>query len=161
MLTLTEAKRVFHYEPGSGHLIWKVGRNIGQRAGTLHKTMGYRQVKVNGTYYNEHRIIMLIVNGDLPEGMQVDHINHDRADNRLVNLRFVTHTQNGRNTKLPVTNTTGVIGVSYKKKYDKYYAQIYIKGKNIYLGWHDTLEEAAAARAEAEIKYGFHPNHGL
>lgn len=161
MLTYDRANELFRYEPSSGKLFWKAGHNVGQRAGTLHKTTGYRQVKVNGTCHNEHRIIMLITHGDLPEGMQVDHINHDRADNRLANLRFVTHTQNGRNTKLPVTNTTGVIGVSYNKKYDKYYAQIYIKGKNIYLGWHDTLEEAATARAEAEKLYNFHPNHGM
>ena len=161
MLTYDRANELFRYEPSSGHLIWKVGRNIGQRAGTLRKTMGYRQVKVIGTCYNEHRIIMLIVHGDLPEGMQVDHINHDKGDNRLVNLRFATQTQNGRNAKLHVTNTTGVTGVIYNKKYAKYRAQINIKDKCKYLGQYDTLEEAASAREEANIKYGFHKNHGL
>ena len=165
MLTFERANELFKYEPETGMLIRKVttGNNrfhAGTVAGCA-SPEGYLRVRIDKALYRVHRVCYLLAYGSLADDMQVDHINHDRADNRLANLRLVTNTQNGRNTKLPVTNTTGVIGVSYNKKYDKYYAHIHIKGKNIYLGQYDTLEEAAAARADANLKYGFHSNHGL
>ena len=160
MLTFEEANSMFRYEPGSGLVIWKVGKFAGHRAGSLHKPEGYRQIKAGKKYVYEHRVIMLLVHGSLPKGIQVDHINHDRTDNRLENLRLVTHTENGRNTKMHSTNTTGVIGTTYIKRANQYVAQIHIKGVNHYLGCFKTLEEASAARKAAEIKYGFHENHG-
>lgn len=160
MLTFEEANSMFRYEPSSGHVIWKAGKFAGHRAGSLHKTVGYRQIRIGKKYAYEHRIIMLLVHGSLPKDIQVDHINHDRTDNRLENLRLVTHTENGRNVKMPSTNTTGVIGTTYVKRANRYVAQIHIKGANHYLGCFKTLEEAAAARLEAEKLYGFHENHG-
>ena len=160
MITFEEANSMFRYEPSSGHVYWKVGKFAGRRAGSLHKTVGYRQINTGKKYVYEHRVIMLLVHGSLPKGIQVDHINHDRSDNRLENLRLVTHTENGRNAKKISTNTTGVTGVTFCKLTGRYQAQMHMKGKCKYLGQYDTLEEAATARLEAEIKYGFHENHG-
>ena len=161
MTTVELLKEMFRYEPSSGKLFWKIGKRVGKRAGSQQGKGGYRHVRVGDKYMYEHRIAMLLTLGEIPEGIQIDHVNHDKGDNRLANLRFTTHTQNGRNMKKISTNTTGVTGVIYDEKYAKYRAQIHIKGKGIYLGSYDTLEEAAAARAEANKRYNFHPNHGL
>lgn len=90
---------MFRYEPVSGHLIWKAGKRVGKRAGSQQGKDGYRHVRVGDKYMYEHRIAMLLTLGEIPEDIQIDHVNHDKGDNRLANLRFTTHTQNGRNVK--------------------------------------------------------------
>ena len=103
---------------------------------------------------------MLLCYGHIPDNAEVDHINHVRTDNRLDNLRFVTKSGNRRNQSVGSKSTTGVIGVYFNKRLQKYAAQIKVDGVVHYLGLHDTLEEAAAARAEANLKFNFHANHG-
>lgn len=102
---------------------------------------------------------MLMCYGFYGEGLDVDHINHARNDNRLFNLRFVTRSENSKNQSLSSKSTTGVTGVSFLKARKKYIAQIGVNRKLIYLGMFETLEEAAA-RAEANLKFNFHNNHG-
>ena len=164
MLTFERANELFHYEPSSGRLIWKkVTTNavkVGDEAGTFCKTTGYIQVYVDGHGYTANRIAMILTYGDLPKGAQIDHINHDRSDNRLENLRITDREGNGRNVSMMCTNTTGVMVVVYHKKCNKYMAQIYVDKKHKYLGIYETLEEAATVRKSAEFLYGYHPNHG-
>ena len=107
-----------------------------------------------------HRVVMLMCYGFYGEGLEVDHINHVRNDNRLFNLRFVTRSENSKNQSLSSKSTTGVTGVSFLKARKKYIAQIGVNRKLIYLGMFETLEEAAAARAEANLKFKFNNNHG-
>ena len=107
-----------------------------------------------------HRVVMLMCYGFYGEGLDVDHINHVRNDNRLFNLRFVTRSENSKNQSLSSKSTTGVTGVSFLKARKKYIAQIGVNRKLIYLGTFETLEEAAAARAEVNLKFSFHNNHG-
>mgnify|MGYP000066762816 FL=1 len=107
-----------------------------------------------------HRVVMLMCYGFYGEGLDVDHINHVRNDNRLFNLRFVTRSENSKNQSLSSKSTTGVTGVSFLKARKKYIAQIGVNRKLIYLGMFETLEEAAAARAEANLKFKFNDNHG-
>lgn len=107
-----------------------------------------------------HRVVILMCYGFYGEGIDVDHINHVRNDNRLFNLRFVTRSENSKNQSLSSKSTTGVTGVSFLKARKKYIAQIGVNRKLIYLGMFETLEEAAAARAEANLKFNFHNNHG-
>lgn len=93
--------------------------------------------------------------------MQVDHINHVRDDNRLCNIRLVDNTINSRNAPIGKNNTTGVCGAYVdKRRVKKYCAEIKVNRVKKFLGYFDTLDEAAAAaRREAELKYGFHSNH--
>ena len=107
-----------------------------------------------------HRVVMLMCYGFYGEGLEVDHINHVRNDNRLVNLRFVTHGENMRNKSVSSKSTTGVTGVDFSKAHKKYRARIRVNREFIHLGYFDTLEEAAAARAEANSKFNFNNNHG-
>ena len=108
----------------------------------------------------EHRVIMMLCFGHIPENAEIDHINHVRNDNRLCNLRFVTGSENSRNKSVSSRNTTGVTGVYFYKRLQKYVARISVDWKIIHLGYFETLEEAAAARAEANVKYKFNNNHG-
>ena len=168
MLTFERANELFHYEPSSGKLFWKKTATnrvkVGDEAGYFCKSNGYRIVFINRKGYPVHRIAILLATGVCDPSEEVDHINHDRSDNRLENLRVVSRAENMRNKSKPNTNKTGITGVKiiYTRKGTKRYrANIMYNHKPICLGNYDTLEEAAAARAEAEIKYGFHPNHGL
>jgi superfamily II DNA helicase RecQ len=95
-----------------------------------------------------HRVIM-----DCPEGMMIDHIDHDRLNNCRSNLRIVTHQQNLMNKGKYKNNKSGIIGVYWRKDVEKWRAQIRFNNKNIHLGYFDDLEEASKARKDAEIKY--------
>lgn len=85
----------------------------------------------------------------------VDHINHDKLDNRRENLRIVTPLQNSRNLKVSKKNKTGIRGVYWDKQRDKWTAQIKIMYKSTSLGRFNTLEEAIKARKKAEVTYGY------
>lgn len=95
-----------------------------------------------------HRIVM-----DCPEGLLVDHINHNKFDNRKANLRICTQQQNSRNKKVSRNNFSGVSGVVYVKNRNRWKARIWVNGVGIYLGHYKTFEEAVKARKEAEQKY--------
>ena len=83
----------------------------------------------------------------------VDHVDHDRKNNHLLNLRWATHTENAQNALIKSTNTSGVIGVCWYKPTSKWYAQIRINGKNKNLGYFVNKDDAITARRNAEIQY--------
>ena len=88
---------------------------------------------------------------------------YNPLNNRIDNLRDVDHVTNGRNQRTPTNNTSGVCGVYQDRrrgKEGKWIARIKVDYKAIHLGSFDTLEAASSTRKEAEIKYGFHENHG-
>jgi len=121
---------------------------------------GYRQVQISGKLYMVHRLIWIIYNDEIPSGMEIDHINHIRDDNRLINLRLVTRQDNRRNQKLTARNTSGTMGVYLIKKSNRWCAQIKVDGKVIYLGTYSIKKEAIEVRKKAETTYGFYKNHG-
>ena len=164
-LRYEEVARLFTYDRETGVLYWRIrDRNTIRRnyvAGPSKGTKdGYRQVSIKGKMYMEHRIIMMLCFGHIPENAEIDHINHVRNDNRLCNLRFVTGSENSKNKSVSSKSTTGVTGVCFSKAHRKYIAQIKVNRKAIYLGMFKTLEAAAAARAEANLKFNFNDNHG-
>ena len=158
MITQRRLKKLLHYDPESGEFIWRVDRrgnvHAGSVAGYLHP-YGYIHIGVNGKYYKAHRLAWLYIHGKWPKE-EIDHINHIRDDNRIVNLREASHEINGRNRKLSNKNKSGVTGVSWYKLIQKY--RTTIQGKHI--GYYDTFEEAVKVRKAAEKKHGFHKNHG-
>ena len=162
-LTYDYANYLFKYDPETGNLYRRVKGTEEFRskpAGTKTKT-GYIQIYVDGKLYLAHRIIMLLVNKSLSDDCQVDHIDHNRLNNKLNNLRVVSQSGNMRNSGRRSDNSTGVTGVVYHKPARKYMANIFIGGKRMYLGLFNTLEEATDARARANLKYGYHENHGI
>ena len=120
---------------------------------------GYPRCKINKTAYGAHRVAWALYHGAWPD-KQIDHINGNIKDNRIVNLRCVSMTENARNQKRPCTNKSGFIGVHWDKKASKWRAAIGVNRKKIILGYYDNITDAANARQTAEKKYNFHPNHG-
>ena len=164
MLEYREALELFRYDYETGVLYWRwrVNSRVPKtlEAGAQNKSNGYLYVTVHGRRYLVHRVVMLMCYGFYGEGLEVDHINHVRNDNRLDNLRFVTHGENMRNKSVSSKNTSGVTGVYFSKAKKKYRAQIKVDRETIYLGIFDTLEGAAEARRQADRKYKFNNNHG-
>jgi len=157
---------VLHYDPDSGDFTWlnptSFRVRIGDTAGYHHKTPDgktYIQTAVDGDKHYAHRLAWFYMTGEFPVD-QIDHINGDGTDNRWCNLRQVTHRENSKNQKLRSTNTSGVTGVYWDTKREKWCASITIKGKTVSLGRFDILSDAVDARSRAEIEYGFHENHG-
>ena len=166
MLGYREALELFRYDYETGVLYWRwrINSRVPKtlEAGTQRKSNpdGYLTVSVKGRLYPVHRIVMLMCYGFYGEGLEVDHINHVRNDNRLFNLRFVTRSENRKNQSVSSKNTSGVTGVYFSKAKKKYIAQIKVNQEVIYLGTFETLEGAAEARRQADRKYKFNNNHG-
>ncbi|WPJ68535.1 hypothetical protein OMDBNIEC_00049 [Salmonella phage STP-SP5] len=152
---------VFDYR--DGELYWRKPLSarikIGSKAGCI-DAAGYVKTRYNNQQLHAHRIIWEMFKGPIPEGLMIDHIDRNRSNNRIENLRLVSRSGNAKNQKLPSTNTSGVIGVSFRKCDGKWIAHITNNGKFINLGIFINKEDAIKARRDAEIKYAFHPNHG-
>jgi hypothetical protein len=107
-----------------------------------------------------HRLALHLSGVEIAKGLQVDHIDGDTYNNRLNNLRVVTCQENMRNTKLSSRNKSGTIGVHLKSSTKRWEAHIGVERKFIYLGSYTNKDDAIKARRDAEVKYGFHENHG-
>ena len=154
-ITADYVREVFLYNPDTGELTWKrpTGPRVreGDRAGHAN-TGGHLQIKLHGRNLLVHRLIWLYVYGVWPVN-QVDHINRNRTDNRIVNLREATKQQNSMNMGKFCTNTSGHNGVHPHKGSGKWQAQITFNYKVIYLGLFESIEEAVAARKAGELRY--------
>lgn len=156
---------LFIYEPETGKLFWRVTRSnravAGTEAGTSDKD-GYVNINTHGKVRKAHRIIwdMLHPEDTVKPDEQIDHINHVRNDNRPGNLRKVTSRGNRMNASLGERNTSSFVGVGWRSDRNCWRASITINRKQIALGCFDSFEEAVSARKAAQIKYGFHENHG-
>lgn len=135
-----------HYDPLTGHFNWIEGRKRGRfngRAGFLHHT-GYVVIRVYDSGFLAHRLAWKWVHGDLPD-LTVDHINLDKADNRIANLRLATWAENSRNTPPKAGTLSGLKGVAWHKKSKKWQATIKDSGRCIYLGLFESPQAAQDA----------------
>lgn len=151
MLTFERARELLVYDPETGVFTRKTG---GAVSGTIYN--GYVRLGIDGRNYRAHRVAWLVFHGRWPGAL--DHIDGDRANNRIANLREVTTTENNRNKKIGRNNTSGVLGV-YKHR-NRWRANIKAGGKLLTIGHFASFDEAVAARKAAERQYGFHENHG-
>lgn len=138
--------------------IWNA-RNAGRPALNVKNGNGYFHGAIFGKTVTAHSVAWAIFHGEWPMH-GIDHIDGNRLENRISNLRDVPDAVNAKNQKRSARNTSGVTGVSYFARTKKWVAMIKGDGKVRNLGYFHTIEEAAAARKAAEKKYGFHPNHG-
>lgn len=133
-------------DPATGIVNWKRANGVchkmaGKRAGSI--LYGYRWIRIDGIRVAEHRIIWAFVHGRWPED-EIDHIDCDKSNNRISNLREATSSQNTMNQKIRATNTSGYKGVS-PAPYGRWRADIWLGRKQIYLGRYQTPGEASKA----------------
>lgn len=138
-------------------------KNKGKVAGWKKKTKqgcSYLAVMLKGYQIPVQYVIWESLNGSVPEGMVLDHINHDGCDNRIANLRIVSRDENNRNFSLSKRNKSGRVGVSWNSDYQKWKACITHNGNYHFLGNFEDINDAIQAREIAEKKFCFHRNHG-
>ena len=164
-LTPDALRKLVSYDPESGVLTWKPragkknwnARFAGMECFTARDGKGYRHGSILGKTMLYHRLAWVVYYGEFPTTV-VDHINGDKDDNRICNLRQVSQKLNARNAKMSSRNKSGVTGVRYSS--GKWLADIGVDMRCIYLGSFNTFEEAVAARKAAEKLHGYHANHG-
>ena len=151
-LTPERVSELFNYDPLTGVLTWKRSRGgqvSGSHAGCITED-GYRRVTTGRRSYLVHRLIWMLVYGAWPTNT-IDHINGDKLDNRITNLRDVTRKTNKENMRKPrKDNTVGVLGVHWHKYMKKFQASIRTNGERIHLGTYNTSEEAHQAYLTAK-----------
>lgn len=153
-------KECFSYDEKTGDLTWKPrplhhfsceGYRFSHEirfSGHLIRSKdssGYYTVMVKRRQYKAHRIIWTMLNGQIPEGMQIDHINGDRTINTPENLRAVPCALNSRNKKMRKDNKTGVNGVCWDEFHKKYDASLTFNGKQLRIGRYSTVQQAKEA----------------
>lgn len=152
LISREELLRLLDYNQECGNFHWKVshpGIPAGSLAGCVDKHSGYIKIGICGVQYSAHRLAWLYVNDRWPIN-QIDHINGNKADNRIGNLREVTNGQNQQNGSLRKTNSSGHKGVSWDKNTSKWIAYICCDNKQYNLGYYLTIAEAVAARTAGE-----------
>ena len=136
-----------NYDPKTGVFTWKVdmgrGGKIGDVAGNVNHR-GYRSIWIKGLYFYAHRLAWAMSYGEWPQ-LFVDHINQSKSDNRICNLRQASRSENLFNHGRNKNNTSGVKGVTFCKRDNKWRAQIRIDSKTFNLGRFVTKKEAAEA----------------
>lgn len=173
-------RKLLRYEPDTGKLFWRertpdMFRNGGRdpqwacnnwnskfankEAFASLDFYGYAIGRVFNVDLKAHRVIFAIHYGFWPTN-QIDHINGVRSDNRIENLREVTNKENHRNMKINSNNSSGHMGIVWDKARKKWQSSIVVNGRNKHLGRFSDITDAIAARKAAEIKYGYHKNHG-
>ena len=158
MVTQSRLKELLSYNPATGLFVWLQQRHprypVGSQAGISETRVpgyGYVIISLDGMPYKAHRLAWLYVHGEMPAAI-VDHINRDKADNRISNLRLATRSENARNINRRRDNTSGITGVNFLPKTNRWTAKLTINGWNHFLGSFATKEEAVAARLKAEKK---------
>lgn len=167
-------KTLLDYDPTTGKLIWREkslescgstrefnrwnGRHKGKPAFTTKDKSGYYHGTIDSVRYLAHRVIYKLFYGIEPEF--IDHDDGNPSNNRISNLISATRKENNSNTKKRSDNKSGVVGVIYHKGKQKWEAYINHNNKRYGLGSYTNIEDAIKARKEAEVLYGFNPNHG-
>jgi hypothetical protein len=158
-------KEYFEYD--GVNLIWKKLNvknqvKLGDTAGTIkrdkNKKTAYVRVMLNGKEYKAHNIIWNILNGEIPNGFSIDHIDGNGINNMIENLRLIKNEEQSKNKSIYKSNSSGVVGVVSRG--DKFRAYINKDKKRIWLGTFDSKESAINARKIAEKECGYHENHG-
>ena len=153
-ITADEVRRLLDYDPETGVFTRLAGKRAGKTTGSRVRA-GYVFIYLAGRTYKAHRLAWLYVYGSWPKAL-IDHINHDRADNRIVNLRDATHTENHHNRKRLTRGTTGFLGVTWHKRDRRWQSHMELERKALHLGSFVCLGRAIKARLAAEKTH--HPS---
>jgi hypothetical protein len=153
-LTRERLKELLDYNPETGIFRWRRTRG-GAKAGMEIKNLvdnRYVGVQLDGVPYYCHRLAWFYVTGAWPRA-EIDHIDRCSTNNAIANLREATSSENKRNQKISRCNSSGVAGVSWCKRTQKWQARIYVSRRAIFLGRYQEKEAAVAARVAGEKCY--------
>lgn len=162
MTTQERLCELLDYDAETGQFIWLKRQEIsreekrwnaryaGKTAGCIN-AKGYRDIGIDDRLYQAHRLAWLYVYGEWPASF-IDHINGDRADNRIANLRQASNAENMRNRGANKNNASGRKGVTWHKRKRKWHAQIGVSAKRISLGCFDCPDEASRAYNAAAVR---------
>ena len=178
MVTQEYLKEILNYNQLTGEFTWRKraprnpnhsgsiefwnkrfeGKIAGREYNTRTRGRKYRTITINGKPNSAHRLAWIYVTGVKP--IQIDHIDGDGVNNIFSNLRSVTNLENSKNHRQRKDNSSGQVGVGICSTTGKFRARIYDNGKEVSLGRFDCFDDAVLARKNAELKYGYHENHG-
>lgn len=150
-ITAEELRRLLSYDAQTGLFTWLTGQRQNKIAGHSH---GYVRISIKNRLYCAHRLAWLYIYGEWPK-KELDHINRIKNDNRIVNLRESTRSENAQNVIAHKDNASGVRGILWDKSRCKWVAELTIDGKLVFKQRFNSKEEAATARKQAEEQY--HP----
>lgn len=157
-LTQERLKELLNYDPEAGVFVWlKTTSNrvkVGRVAGNINKTTRYRYLRIDRKLYSASSLAFLYMEGYFPEH-EVDHRNRNMSDDRWENLRHVSRQCNMRNKSVYKANKSGITGIFWNKRRQRWTAQIGISDKKVHLGTFKSIIDAAKVRWNAEVKYGF------
>jgi hypothetical protein len=149
-LTQKRLKEVLIYYPGSGIFTWRTtGSGRKRKIAGYKRPDGYVQIMIDGKRHLAHRLVFLHERGYLPEN-EIDHIDKNPSNNRIKNLREVSRQCNLRNTGNTKRNTSGVKGVSWHKRWNKWEVKICVNRKRKHLGYYKNFDDAVMARYKKE-----------
>lgn len=161
MISQKELQSLMSYNPETG-VFTRAMKNGEVRVLGFNFGAGYTGIAINRKPNYAHRLAWVYMNGDIPKGSEIDHINNDKKDNRICNLRLATRSENQGNVKLRSSNTSGYKGVYFNKRNSMWTAQIMRKGKRFNLGSFSTPKEAHEAYVKASVElFGEYSNDGF
>jgi len=163
---LAELKQMLSYDPKSGLFRWKVPIGIKIKAGSIAGgtavNVRYRMISYKNKLYPAHRLAWLFVYEEDPGKLQVDHINGERLDNRIANLRLANPSQQSQNTKRYSSNTSGYKGVSWSSTSKSWRGAVAANGvRRIKYGFATPEAADAWACAMRELLHAEFANHGV
>lgn len=166
-----EVAKLVDYDPETGVMTWRWREGVpkgwntrfaGKECGRInggYRVLAYKPVDGKKRMIRSHRLAWFIHHSKLPKG-EIDHVDGQKANNSITNLRDVSPTLNMRNRKMMRNNTSGITGVSYAKKSDKWRAHARLDSRQIHLGYFGDISEAEAAVKAFRAKHGFTETHG-
>lgn len=160
ILTQEYLKSILNYDHDTGVFKWKHRSDIPKEINARFSSMmtgekldhGYRRIVINSKKYYAHRLAWLYVNGYFPK-ITIDHIDGDKSNNKISNLREATYSQNQCNLGTAKNNRSGLKGVTYDKRQNNWFARIKINKKQIYLGSYGCPTAAHFAYCRAAKQY--------
>jgi hypothetical protein len=175
LIPVETLRQLLRHDPETGKLYWLERHNgacatdkariifnkrfAGEEAFTAKDGYGYFCGTVLGSSMKAHRVVWALHYGAWPKE-HIDHINHNRSDNCIKNLREVLQEENQRNQRKSKANTSGVTGVYWDRWTSQWVVRFKINGVQCNLGRFDDFDAAVAVRKNAERQRGYHQNHG-
>lgn len=152
--TNIDPRTILRYDPATGRFTWIVNSTrikVGDQAGST-DNKGYVRIRIGSRKHAAHRLAWIMATGEDPGDKTIDHINGDKSDNRILNLRLATNAENQRNKGAYRCKTSLPKGVFWNKGKGRFHAAIRTDGKLKHLGYFDAPEQAEKAYAEAAKK---------